>query len=306
MQFLLILFLLVFIPVLIHAPAAFALIAGGCGTACISGGSDILHATMPVTLILSRQAIIVTLFYISGYVCGRLVIQKKLSASISRKIVCILTFAASYANSFFMPIFSMGDSLMALGIGTLSLLMMLATISAPLRKRVSYLNTVFSAINRPEDEPHTLLWLTTEAIVTCLVIALFLPIIAHVSSPLFNTQAVFLHLLLIPIFASGIGDALAEIVGKKWGRHTYTTHSIIKKRSYTRSLEGSAMVFLTTLLTGIVVLAIHSFSVPYFFWQAVLLLPVTLTIAEAKSPHTWDNPIMYATGYLTILLCVLA
>ena len=130
--------------------------------------------------------------------------------------------------------------------------------------------------------------------------------IADISATIFNTQAAFLHLLLIPIFASGIADALAENVWKKWGRHTYVTYSIIKKRSYTRSLEGSAMVFLTTLLTGIIVLAIHSFSVPYFFWKAILLLPITLTIAEAKSPHTWDNPIMYDTGYLTILLAVMA
>jgi phytol kinase len=294
--------LLLFIPIF----PAYALIAGGCGTACISTVSGISHDTIPVMLLLSRQAIIVALFYISGYFCGRLVIQQKLSASISRKIVCILTFAASYANSFLMPIFSMNDSLMALGIGTVSLLAMLTTLISPIRQRIAFLNIVFSAINRPEDEPHTILWLTTEAIVTSLVIALFLPIIANVALSLINTQAIFLNLLLVPIFASGIGDALAEIVGKKWGRHTYTTHSIIRKRSYTRSLEGSAMVFLTTLITGLVVLSIHSFNAPDFFWKAIILLPVTLTIAEAKSPHTWDNPIMYATGYLTILLCVLA
>jgi dolichol kinase len=294
--------LLVFLPIF----PAFALIAGGCGTACISSVSGSIQDTISLNFILSRQAIIVALFYLSGYICGRLVIQKKISASISRKIVCILTFAASYANTFFMPVFSMGDSLIALGIGTVSILLILTTLSNPFRNKIRYLRTVFSAINRPEDEPHTLLWLSTEAVVTGLVIAGFLPLIAYVSKDLINTQGVFATLLLIPIFASGIGDALAEIVGKKYGRHTYTTHSIIKKRAYTRSLEGSAMVFLTTVLTGIFVLAVHSFNVPYFVWKSVILLPITLTIAEAKSPHTWDNPIMYATGYLTIILCVMA
>jgi phytol kinase len=295
-----------FILSLIPVFPAFALIAGGCGTACISSVPGSTQDAISLNLILSRQAIIIALFYLSGYVCGRLVINKKLSANISRKIVCILTFAASYANSFFMPAFSMSDSMMALGVGTVSLLLMLTTLSSPFRKRISVLNIVFSAINRPEDEPHTILWLSTEAIVTSLIIAGFLPLISFVSKDLINTQDIFIALLLIPIFASGIGDALAEIVGKKYGRHTYTTYSIFKKRAYTRSFEGSAMVFLTTVLTGIFVLALHSFDVPYFVWKAIILLPVTLTIAEAKAPHTWDNPIMYATGYLTIILCVIA
>lgn len=288
--------------------SAFALIAGGCGTACIAGGgtpdADISYTDLLQSYGL-RQLAVVTAFYVCGYIFGRLVERKTMSASLSRKIICLVTFGISFANSLSINVNGAWMTCALVGAGCMVILLMLASLCHAIRSKVGALRTVFTSINRPEDEPYTLAWLATEAVVTSAVIIAFVPIIAYFSKSYVSDPSVFYGLMLIPIFASGIGDALAEIVGKRWGRHHYTTHAVFGKRTYTRSFEGSAMVFLTTLIVGLVVAWQFSFILPVFFWKAFLLLPFTLTLAEAKAPHTWDNPILYLVGYLTIIASLL-
>jgi dolichol kinase len=292
----------------LFAHPAFALVAGGCGTACINAGSlhpgtqDFSAGFLPY---LWRQLSLVAAFYISGYIFGRRVQKKKMSASLSRKLVCILTFAVSYANSLSAPAYGTFFTLMLILFGGAVILLMLGSLSLPLRRRVPALETVFASINRPEDEPYTLAWLVTEAVATTAVIMFSIPAIGYFAAGLMADSRVLYGMLLIPVFASGIGDALAEIVGKKWGRHPYATRSVFGNRVYTRTLEGSAMVFLTTLIVGLCVALPFSFQMPIFFWKAFILLPITLTLAEAKAPHTWDNPLLYLTGYATIILCLM-
>ncbi|HEY8189537.1 MAG TPA: hypothetical protein VIF12_02550 [Micavibrio sp.] len=295
-----------FIPIfafmsLVSFPAQ-ALVAGGCGTACMTGGG--LATSFDLTFYLWRQALVIAAFYGFGYILGRFVQRKALSASLSRKTICLLTFAVSYANSFFTPAYDMAVTAGLVALGGAMIVLMLASLALPVRKRLPAFSAVFASISRPEDEPYTLPWLATEAIATTLVILIFLPVIDYFFDHILADRNVFYAMMLIPIFASGVGDALAEIVGKRWGRHHYTTRSIFGNRIYARSLEGSAMVFSTTLAVALIVAASFNFHLPDFFWKAFILLPITLTLAEAKAPHTWDNPLMYFVGYLTIIFCL--
>jgi dolichol kinase len=282
---------------------AFALIAGGCGTACIhNSGSGTPENFLPYIL---RQGLLIIAFYISGYIFGRMVQKQKISANFARKMVCLLTFGVSYANSLSVPATGTLFAVILTAAGCGVILLMLATLSAPCRAKSPFLNTVFAAINRPEDAPYTLPWLATEAVATSVVVMAAIPAIGFFADRVMADGRVFYALMLIPVFASGIGDALAEIVGKKWGRHHYKTRSVFGGRTYTRSLEGSAMVFLTAVIVGLCVAAPFDFHLPVFFWKAFILLPLTLTLAEALAPHTWDNPLLYLIGYVTIAFCLL-
>lgn len=291
--------------ILLSASSCLAAIAGGC-TGCVVDGTA---TAQPYDVILIsylwRQAMVVAAFYVAGFWLGRRVIAGKMSASLSRKMICLLTFGISFANSLASSSYGPGIACLLVFAGCVIILLMLGSLCHFMRERVPVLRTVFAAINRPEDEPYTLAWLSTEAVVTSAIIAAFIPVIGYFAQGYVSEPGVFYGLMLIPIFASGIGDALAEIVGKRWGRHHYTTHAIFGKRTYTRSLEGSAMVFLTTVVVGLAVAFHFSFAMPVFFWKAMLLLPVTLTLAEAKAPHTWDNPLLYLVGYVTIIVCLL-
>ena len=300
---------LLLMSVLFISTPANALIVGGCGATCYPTAETTDTALTLENIIgfLWRQALIIITFYISGYACGNYVEKGKLSPSISRKIVCITTFAMSFTNSILAaqstqfiqgPIFILA-SLFFLWI-------LLATLSRPAREKSQKLRIVFTSINRPEDEPNTLLWLSTEAAATSLIILTFT---YFATTQSFYDLAIppetLSFLLLIPILASGIGDALAEIVGKKWGRLHYKTHALFTKQKYTRTIEGSSAVFLTTLIVGLTLAFLLPTAIPLYFWKAVILLPVSMTLSEALAPHTWDNPILYLTGYLTITLCIM-
>lgn len=294
----------------VHTSSAYALIAGGCGTGCANNiGFHEPKDFFPILInFLIYQSIITLIFYISGYIFGRRVEAGKLTANISRKFVCLTTFLASFTNSILMSNSSSNASHpIFIVLGLCALLMMLATLKENFRSRSPFLKTVFASINRPEDAPHTLKWLSTEAIATTTIILIFNIIIAeYIIRPGGLTSSALLSvIMLIPIFASGLGDAFAEIVGKKWGRYHYQTTALFTDKKYTRTIEGSATIFIITLMTGLLYAYLQSSPLPDFFWKAVYFLPVTLTIAEAKSPHTWDNPFLYLTGYLTILVCLI-
>ena len=286
---------------------ALALIAGGyiktcIGNDCGNAGADFSEG---LTLYLSRQLVLIIFFYIAGYILGRRVEQGKISVNVSRKIICLLTFVISYANSLSIPVIDTSFTLMLVFGSVSTVLLLLASLTAPLRQRFKFLKIVFTAINRPEDAPHTIVWMATEAVATAAVIMAAVPVIGYFASQRAIDDRVLTGLMLIPVFASGIGDALAEIVGKKWGRHAYTTRAFFGGRRYTRTYEGSAMVFITTIVTGVCVAFMFSFQLPAFFWKSFILLPFTLTLAEALAPHTWDNPILYLVGYATIILCMM-
>jgi len=105
-------------------------------------------------------------------------------------------------------------------------------------------------------------------------------------------------LLLIPILINGLGDGLAEPIGVRFGKHHYQTRALFSQRTYTRSLEGSACVFISA------VLAILLFADQFSQLQLVIaltIIPPIMTLTEAISPHTWDSPFLYLIGGLLVI-----
>jgi dolichol kinase len=174
----------------------------------------------------------------------------------------------------------------------LLLLLSFGLYMGPIRSRVPPLATMFAAFDRPEDRPYSLWWLTSQVAAGYLVIIPMAVLFAYLGHP---------WLLFIPLLINGIGDGLAEPVGVRFGRHEYRTRPLNGDRTYVRTLEGSACVF----LTAVVVIALFhgQFTTPQF-WAAMLTVPVTMTLAEAWSPHTWDTPFLLLVGCLHLLAIV--
>ena len=154
----------------------------------------------------------------------------------------------------------------------------------PIRERISMVKTAFASVDRPEDQPHTLLWIITQAVAAYAVLMGLFLLLRWLGHP---------ELVAVPLIVTGIGDGLAEPVGVRFGRHQYRVPSLARGRVYVRSLEGSACVFLIGLLT---VLA-FSGGISRPQWIALLVvLPLLMTFVEAISPHSWDAPFLYAAG----------
>lgn len=234
---------------------------------------------------LLSQSFNVFLLVFSQYVNGLLVEYKNVKVNYTRKINHFLLFL--------IPIFLNQDLIHSENIGLFILGAALAVFKfvfyiKPIRERVPFIKTMFNSFDRPEDRPHTLLWITSQTAVGYLVL---IPM-----SLLFANNGL-LELVLIPIFIYSIGDGLAEPVGVYFGKHAYRVHALFTKKKYTRTLEGSSVVFLTSI--GVILFYHASFS-PGQFIVALLTVPILMTLAEALSPHTWDSPTMFLVGYLTL------
>ena len=67
----------------------------------------------------------------------------------------------------------------------------------------------------------------------------------------------------------------------------------------TTSISPQKIVGLTVVL-----IAIAAFQQHFTFAQfivALLTLPILITLAEAFSPHTWDSPLIYGVGGITMI-----
>lgn len=160
----------------------------------------------------------------------------------------------------------------------------------PLRTRFRFLDVAFKGIDRPEDRPNTLLWMTTQTAGNYLAT---IPISAFLTS-IGKPQIIFILILI-----NGIGDGLAEPIGIRFGKHKYLTKALFTKQTYTRSLEGSLCVYLVSILSLILFQSLFSTSELILL---LVILPFVMTITEAKAPHTWDNPLMFLTGSAVIYL----
>jgi dolichol kinase len=159
----------------------------------------------------------------------------------------------------------------------------------PIRERISLIRTMFFSFDRPEDRPNTLLWLFTQFLVAFVVI-----IIVGIFFAIHKVE----ELIYIPIFINGIGDGLAEPIGIRFGKHPYRTYALFTKKRYNRTLEGSACVFITSIIT---VIAFHgSFTTPQFV-AAIIAVPILMTLAEAFSPHTWDGPLLFGVAGIILV-----
>ena len=67
-------------------------------------------------------------------------------------------------------------------------------------------------------------------------------------------------LIWIPFLSVGLGDGLAEPVGRIWGKHKYKVRAMCTSKRYTRSLEGSAVVFFWTAVEPYITLNPYPYS----------------------------------------------
>jgi phytol kinase len=163
--------------------------------------------------------------------------------------------------------------------------------SRPVRNKISTIAIAFSSFDRPEDRPHTLLWFASQGIIGYVVLV---PLIA-----VFNSYHM-LDMLGITILITVFGDGLAEPIGIRFGKHKYTTYSIFPLKKYVRSLEGSLTVFITAII--VIFIFKHSFNNTQFL-IALATIPIAMTLTEAFSPHTLDNPFLVIIGSgLTFLI----
>ena len=225
------------------------------------------------------------LLYGLSFGLGVLVVKDRLSVYDSRKILSISFFLiASY--------FLVQNQSTNIIYSFLTPLLWLASLSSFVRRRIKFFHVCFYSIDRPQDRPYTLLWLVTSLIVGYWILIFFIEILRIYDAA---------HLIFITVFASTFGDGLAEPIGQRYGRHRYKVKALFTNRIYDRSYEGSACVLLATVSAT---MAMYPFLSFYQFCAMMLIMPIALTLAEAKSPHTWDNPFIHLVGGLLTLLFI--
>jgi len=175
-------------------------------------------------------------------------------------------------------------------VGLLSGLPFCALFIKPIRERVGIIHTAFLGIDRPEDRPHTLNWLFTQTTANFLAAIPLAIYLGAIGKP---------ELILALILINGIGDGLAEPVGIRFGKHKYVTSALFTDRRYVRSFEGSSCVFVVSLM---VLLSFGSSFGTIQLVAALLTLPAVMTLVEAKAPHAWDNPLLFAIGSVVLFL----
>lgn len=106
---------------------------------------------------------------------------------------------------------------------------------------------------------------------------------------------------LIGYLVAGVGDAIGEPVGVRFGKHLYRVPSLSRVKSF-RSLEGSAAVFLASLAVAIAGAAISPhFGLAMNALWGIPLLALVCTLVEAFSPHGWDNALLQvAASFLAV------
>lgn len=227
------------------------------------------------------------------YPLGCLVWYKGVSVAITRKVSHVLVMTG-------MPILAtinehgeglQRDIFLAVVWQTISTTLVLSVIYLqPVRERVEVIRIAFACPERSEDRPHALLWILMQAsAMTCVQVPMIQWMLASEKG----------LLIWIPFLSVGLGDGLAEPVGRMCGKHKYEVSAIGSSKKFTRSYEGSACVFFFTLVAVLVALPEMN------GWQAtlcILLIPLGNTVMEAKSPHTFDNHLMWGVSWLLLWL----
>ena len=169
-----------------------------------------------------------------------------------------------------------------------STLLLAILFSKASRKYVPLLRIAFAGIERSDDRPHALTWFSLQMVGQTLV---QIPMIQWM---LQDERGL---LIWIPFLSVGLGDGLAEPVGRIWGKHKYKVRALCSSKRYTRSFEGSAVVFFwTAVAVAIGTPDMTSLQAVFCF----LTIPLANTIMEAISPHTFDNHFMWAVTWLLL------
>ena len=228
-----------------------------------------------------RVSVLVSVLIVQ-FCCGLLVRHYGIKVNYTRKIV---HFSLFLIPVLLRSVFPYQGSIRHFIISCVIAIVSLVIYIKPLRENISIVGTMFLSIDRPEDRPHTLWWLFTQILVGYMI---FIPAV------IFFVQKGLAGMIWIPLLILCFGDGLAEPVGVRFGRHKYETYAFFSKKKYVRTLEGSACVFLASL---VVIAVFHSSFTQTEFIMALLIMPILMTLVEAFSPHTWDTPTLYLAGY---------
>ena len=186
--------------------------------------------------VLLKGVIQTVILFSIQYVSGSLVYYKGIKVNYTRKINHFALFFVPMFLDKFIPV---KPSLELLIIGSILAVAGLIIYIKPVRIKSNFIQRMFLSFDRPEDRPNTLLWLSTQTAFGFLVLIPFII--------LFYTSG-YEYLIIIPILVNGIGDGLAEPVGVRFGKHKYQTYALFSKVKYERTLEGSACVFITSVV----------------------------------------------------------
>ena len=186
--------------------------------------------------VLLKGVIQTVILFSIQYVSGSLVYYKGIKVNYTRKINHFALFFVPMFLDKFIPV---KPSLELLIIGSILAVTGLIIYIKPVRIKSNFIQRMFLSFDRPEDRPNTLLWLSTQTAFGFLVLIPFII--------LFYTSG-YEYLIIIPILVNGIGDGLAEPVGVRFGKHKYQTYALFSKIKYERTLEGSACVFITSVV----------------------------------------------------------
>lgn len=233
-----------------------------------------------------NQILVIMAYASIAYAGGYLVQRKNVKVNYTRKI----NFFALYLIPLLMDRFNPFEHSSSTSVlRSLFGLAMFGVFLSPIRSRAHLLQTMFASFDRPEDRPHTLFWLSSQIIAGYAVL---------IPMAIVYKQYGFENVAFIPVLIQGLGDGLADPIGIRFGHHKYSVRTLFSKvRSHTRSIEGSAWIF----LVGILALVIFdgNFTRPEFV-VALLTVPLFTALAEAWSPHTWDTPFIFFVSGVTL------
>ena len=227
------------------------------------------------------------LIHVIAFLEGLLVTKYNWKVNYTRKINHFFVFFSPYLLKIIFPYkesFYYQVIIAMVGLSTLAIYL------KPIRENIKLVGIMFAAFDRPEDRPYTLKWLFTQYLATYLVAIPLWLLFERIG----HTEAIPIIILI-----NAIGDGLAEPIGITWGKHKYKVKALFTKTTYTRSLEGSACVFIVAIL-ALICYRDH-FTTPQFTF-ALISVPTVATLAEAKSPHAWDSPFIFLfTGIILLL-----
>ncbi|MDB5231629.1 MAG: dolichol kinase [Chitinophagaceae bacterium] len=218
----------------------------------LPGQETLLHLTLPLAVFSIAVAALT----------GFMRVKKNIPVPYTRKTFHFLVFSAAGLLQYFYGL----KAVSLLG-SIVVIIVLLAVIAGP---RLWF----FRSLARETDAPHEKKFI---------IVPLFATAIGGIISNILFPQTAF-----IGYFVGGLGDAVGEPVGKKWGKHQYTVPTLFGVKA-TRSLEGSAAVFAVSFMVAVFCLFhVSSFSV----WNCILvgfICGLTAAVVEAISSHGLDN-----------------